>query len=305
MGKSNVKGTKHSRDKRFIFLMLLPALIFIAVFTYYPLLKGVTMAFQDYNLFNINNTKWIGLDNFKEILTPSAMNNFYQVLYNTVKWVVVSLFFQFLIGFALALLLNRPFRGVGLYKGIAFMPYAVSGFVIGIVWRWMYNGTSGVLNDLFMRIGIIDQPIGFLAQTETALNSVIAANIWYGIPFFTIMIGAALQGVPEDLYEAAKVDGAGAFRRFFSITLPFIKPVLVLTLLLRVIWIFNMPDMIYSMTNGGPAGSSRILTSYMIEYIYTNDYGMGSAFGVIIMVILSVYTLIYLRFTKFEDMGDY
>lgn len=305
MGKIRIKSNKHSRDKRFIFLMLLPAFIFIGIFTYYPLLRGVTMAFQDYNLFNINNTKWVGLKNFKDILTPSAMNNFYQVLWNTLKWVIVSLFFQFMIGFALALLLNRPFRGVGLYKGIAFMPYAVSGFVIGIVWRWMYNGTSGVLNDLFMRLGVIDQPIGFLAQTETALNSVIVSNIWYGIPFFTIMIGAALQGVPEDLYEAAKVDGAGVFREFFSITLPFIKPVLILTLLLRVIWIFNMPDMIYSMTNGGPAGSSRILTSYMIEYIYSNDYGMGSAFGVIIMLILSLYTFVYLRLTKFEDMGDY
>lgn len=305
MEKTKKRNLKSVRDKRFIFFMLLPAFIFVAIFTYYPLLKGVTMAFQEYNLFNLNNTKWIGLDNFKEILTPSPMNNFYQVLFNTLKWVVVSLFFQFMIGFALALLLNKPFKGVGLYKGIAFMPYAVSGFVIGIVWRWMYNGTSGVLNDLFMRLGIIDQSIGFLAQTETALNSVIVANVWYGIPFFTIMIGAALQGVPLDLYEAAKVDGAGAFRRFTSITLPYIKPVLVLTLLLRVIWIFNMPDMIYSMTNGGPAGSSRILTSYMIEYVYSNDYGMGSAFGVIIMVLLSVYTLIYLRFTKFEDLGDY
>lgn len=302
--KKMTKSKQH-KNERFIFLMLLPALIFIGIFTYYPLLKGVTMAFQDYNLFNINNTKWVGLDNFKEILTPAVMNNFYQVLYNTLKWVIVSLFFQFMIGFALALLLNKPFKGVGVYKGIAFMPYAVSGFVIGIVWRWMYNGTSGVLNDILLRMGIISQPIGFLAQTSTALNSIIVSNIWYGIPFFTIMIGAALQGVPIDLYEAAKVDGAGVFRKFFSITLPFIKPVLILTLLLRVIWIFNMPDMIYSMTNGGPAGSSRILTSYMIEYIYSNDYGMGSAFGVIIMAILSIYTLIYLRFTKFENMGDY
>lgn len=290
---------------RFIFLMLLPALAFLAVFTYYPLVKGVTMAFQNYNLFNLNNVSWVGLANFKKILTPTPMNNFYAVLGNTVKWVVVSLFFQFFIGFALALLLNKRFPGVGLYKGIAFMPYAISGFVIGIVWRWMYNGTSGVLNDLFMRIGIIDEPIGYLAQTTTSLNSVIVANIWYGIPFFTIMIGAALQGVPEDLYEAARVDGAGVFRRFFSITVPFIKPVVVLTLLLRVIWIFNMPDIIYSMTNGGPAGSSRILTSIMIEYVYSNDFGMASAFGVIIIILLSAYTLFYLRFTKFEDLGDY
>ncbi len=119
-----------------------------------------------------------------------------------------------------------------------------------------------------------------------------------------MMVGAALQGVPLDLYEAARVDGASSLRQFFSITLPFIKPVIVLTLLLRVIWIFNFPELIYSMTDGGPGGSTHIITSYMLEQINSLDYGMGSAVGVVVMLLLSVYTIFYLSLTKFEDTGD-
>lgn len=291
-------------DRWFIFLMLLPAFACLLVFTYYPMCKGITMAFQSYNLFNLSNVKWVGMANFMELFTPSPLNSFYQTLGNTLKWVVVSLLFQFLIGFSIALLLNKAFRGIGLFKGIAFMPWAVSGFVIGIMWRWMFNGTSGVINDMLMRFGILQEPIAFLAEKSTALNSVIFTNVWYGIPFFTMMIGAALKGVPLELYEASTVDGAGRIRQFFSITLPVIKPVLTLTVLLRVIWIFNFPELIYSMTNGGPGGSSHIITSFMLDKINMLDYGMGSAVGVVVMLLLSLYTIFYLSVTRFEDMGD-
>lgn len=288
----------------FIILMLLPALFMVLTFTYYPMFKGIVMAFQDYNLFNITNIKWVGLDNFKELFDPKPGNTFYTTLWNTVKWVVVSLFFQFTIGFALAMMLKKKFRGSGIYQGIIFFPWAVSGFMIGIMWRWMFNGTSGVINDLLVKMGILQQPFGFLSEQSSALNSVIVANVWYGIPFFTIMLTAALQGVPDELYEAASVDGGSAWKQFFMITLPCIKPVLVLTLLLRVIWIFNFPELIYSMTNGGPGGSSHIITSYMMETIKGLDYGKGSAIGVIVILMLSIYTVFYLCVTKFDEMGD-
>ena len=131
---------------------------------------------------------------------------------------VISLFFQFFIGFALAMMLKKKFPGSEIYRGIVFFPWAVSGFMIGIMWRWMFNGTSGVINDVLIKLGILEQPFGFLAEQSSALYSVIVANVWYGIPFFTIMITAALQGVPGELYEAAAVDGASPFKPFFSIT---------------------------------------------------------------------------------------
>ena len=214
---------------------------------------------------------------------------------------LISLFFQFTIGFGLALLLKKKFRGGDLYQGVIFFPWAVSGFLIGIIWRWLYNGTSGVFNDILVRLHILSEPFGFLANTNTALYACIIANIWYGIPYFTIMITASLRGVPSDLYEAANMDGASPVQQFFHITVPSIKSTLLLTLLLRSIWIFNFPDLIYAMTGGGPAGSSNIVTSYMMQLVNHLDYGMASAVGVLCVLIQLIYAIFYLKLTRYGE----
>lgn len=298
--KQKLAGSRN----RFIFFMLLPALILPLIFTYYPMIKGSLMAFQSYNLMNVTNIKWIGLGNFQKLFANTPGNIFYTILKNTAIWVIVSLFFQFTIGFALALLLRKKFRGSSVYQGLIFFPWAVSGFLIGIMWRWMFNGTSGVINDILLRIGIIHSPIAWLASKDTALLSVIIANIWYGIPFFTIMITAALRGVPQELYEAAEVDGANAIGKFFNITIPSIKSVILLTILMRVIWIFNFPDLIYSMTQGGPGGSSHIITSFMMQKVQSLDYGLASALGLLVILFLTVFTIIYFSVTKFGRLED-
>ncbi|RGD63791.1 sugar ABC transporter permease [Lachnospiraceae bacterium OF09-6] len=298
--KSKSKLAKKRR--RFVILMLLPSIIFPLIFTYYPMVRGSMMAFQNYNLMNLKNVQWIGLDNFKNLLKPSIANSFPLTVMNTVKWVVISLFFQFTIGFAMALLLKKKFKGSNIYQGLIFFPWAVSGFIIGIMWRWMYNGTSGVFNDILVnKLHILSQPVGWLADKHIALYACIIANIWYGIPYFTIMITAALRGVSEDLYGAASVDGASALQKFIHITVPSIKSVLLLTVLLRVIWIFNFPDLIYSLTQGGPAGSSNIITSYMMQLVQSLDYGMASAVGVLCILFLVVFAGIYLAVTKYTE----
>ncbi len=289
--------SKKGRDALFITVMLAPAVILVLWQIYYPTFRGILMAFQDYNLNNLNRVKFIGLKNFKELLTPGPFNSFLSSAKNTVIWVFGSLIPQFFIGFTLALLLQKKFRGRGVYQGLISFPWAVSGFIIGIVWRWMFNGTVGVINDLLMRLGLISEPIGWLSQASTSLLSVIISNVWYGIPFFIIMITAALQGVPMDLYEAAEMDGAGKVAQFFVITLPHIKSVLILTTLLRVIWIFGGVDTIIAMTNGGPAGSSQVMTSYMFTLIQDLNYGRASAVGVICLIIMVIYTVIYLKVT--------
>jgi len=287
------------RQRRFIFWMLLPAILFPLFFTYYPMAKGFVMAFQNYNILNINHIQWCGLDNFKALFSRSPGNMFFITIGNTVKWVGISLFFQFTIGFGLALLLKKKFKGSGAYQGCIFFPWAVSGFLIGIIWRWLYNGTSGVFNDIFIRLGILDKPFGFLANSNTALYACIVANIWYGIPYFTIMITAALRGVPADLYEAANMDGASPLQQFIRITVPSIKSTLLLTLLLRTIWIFNFPDLIYAMTNGGPSGSSNIITSYMLQLVNNLDYGAASAVGVLCVLTELIFVVLYLKVTKY------
>ena len=290
------------KRRRFVILMLLPSIIFPLIFTYYPMVRGSMMAFQNYNLMNLKNIHWIGFDNFKNLLKPSIANSFPLTIMNTLKWVVISLFFQFTIGFAMALLLKKKFKGSNIYQGLIFFPWAVSGFIIGIMWRWMYNGTSGVFNDILVnKLHILSQPVGWLADKHIALYACIIANIWYGIPYFTIMITAALRGVSEDLYGAASVDGANALQKFFHITVPSIKSVLLLTVLLRVIWIFNFPDLIYSLTQGGPAGSSNIITSYMMQLVQSLDYGMASAVGVLCILFLVIFAGIYLAVSKYTE----
>lgn len=289
------------RNRRFIFWMILPAVLFPLIFTYYPMARGFVMAFQNYNILNIKNIRWCGFENFKTLFANTPGNSFYATIGNTVQWVLISLFFQFTIGFGLALLLKKKFRGGDLYQGVIFFPWAVSGFLIGIIWRWLYNGTSGVFNDILVRLHILSEPFGFLANTNTALYACIIANIWYGIPYFTIMITASLRGVPSDLYEAANMDGASPVQQFFHITVPSIKSTLLLTLLLRSIWIFNFPDLIYAMTGGGPAGSSNIVTSYMMQLVNHLDYGMASAVGVLCVLIQLIYAIFYLKLTRYGE----
>ncbi|WML46789.1 sugar ABC transporter permease [Neobacillus sp. PS3-34] len=292
-----------SRHGLFIFLCLLPALLLVTVFIYYPLFKGVVMAFQSYSLFDLSNIEFIGLENFKTVMADSA---FKESLINSFYWVFFSLLPQFLIGFIVALLLRRKFRGRGIYQAFIFFPWAMSGFLIGLIWRWMLNGQAGVINDLLIKLNIIDTAIPFLADPTWAMVSVIVANVWYGITFFAIMILAALQSIPDELYEAAKIDGANYIQQLFKVTIPYILPTLIVTTLLRVIWILNFPDLIYSLTNGGPAGSTHILSTFMLEkLIYGQNYGQAAAVGVILIFILLFFSIFYLLATKFNKAGDF
>jgi multiple sugar transport system permease protein len=288
---------------RYIWLSLLPALLLVGLFTFYPFFKGIVMAFQEYKLFDLTNVRYIGFRNFTNAVQDPM---FRDSLANTAYWVFASLIFQFLLGFVLALVLNKPFRGRGVYQGMAFYSWALSGFIIGMIWKWLYNSQIGVVNDLLLRLGIIEERIGFLSDPQWAMRAVISANVWYGIAFFAIMILAALQSVPAELYDAADIDGASGARKLLNVTLPFIMPTIITTTLLRVIWIFNDPSLIYGMTNGGPAGSTHILSSLMLDkIIYGRDYGYASAIGVIMMVMLLLYTLFYLAVTKSEKAGDF
>lgn len=270
---------------------LAPAFLFVAVFTYYPMVRGSQMAFRDWNLYDLTNTPWVGLQNFRTVISDPG---FGRILLNTVVWVIGSIVPQFVIGFVIALWLRRSFRFRGVYQALVFYPWAVSGFLIGLLFRWMFNSEFGVVNDLLTRVGIIDSPIPWLADPNLAMVAVVTANVWYGVTFFTMMILAALQSVPDELLEAAAIDGAGRTRTLFSIVVPTIRTTLVLTLLLRVIWIFNFPDLIWAMTGGGPADQTHIATTWMIQFTQQGNYGVASALGLTIVALLMVFSAVYL-----------
>ncbi|MFE0450228.1 carbohydrate ABC transporter permease [Streptomyces sp. NPDC058914] len=272
-----------------------PAAVFVAIFTYYPMIAGSQMAFRNWNLSDLTDTSWVGLKNFRDVFTDPAWGT---VAGNTLLWVAGSIVPQLVIGFAIALWLRRRFRFRGLYQALIFFPWAISGFLIGILFRWLFNSEFGVVNDLLQRTGLIDEPIAWLADPQTAMIAVLIANVWYGVTFFAIMILAALQSVPDELYEAAALDGAGKARTLFQVTIPYIRTTLALTVLLRVIWIFNFPDLIFGMTGGGPNDETHIVTTWMIKITQQGDYGKASALGLLVVAVLLVFAVFFLLATR-------
>ena len=288
---------------RRVMVLLSPAALFLLLFIYYPIARGVVIAFQNYNMFDMSDTGFCGLANFRAVMEDPYIR-FGQVLINTLLWIVLSLVLQFALGFILALLMRERFRGRGVYAGLVFYTWALSGFAIGLVWAWLFNGQFGLINDILLRAGAISRRIGFLSTPRLAMTAVIVANVWYGTPFFGIMLLAALQSVPKELYESARIDGAGYLTQLFKVTIPYIAPTIVSTTLLRTMWIMNFPDVIYAMTGGGPANSTNILATQMITTVFKQyDYGKGAAIGLMIMMILFVYATIYLRVTARSEEG--
>ena len=284
-------------------LFLLPVLVILLLLFGYPLINSIIMAFQNYKLTAPNDIQFNGLENFAKLFgDPDSM----MILKNSFIYVIVSVLGQFLLGMMLALALKKQFRGRGIYQSIVFLPWAFSGFVVGLIFRWSFNGEYGIVNNLLMKFGLTDHNIAWLGTPGFSLAVVIMAMIWMGIPFFAIMILAALQSIPSDVYEAADVDGCGTVRQLFQITLPYIKPTLITTVLLRTIWIFNSLDMVVIITDGGPANTSQTLPAYMYSKAFGSyDFGFAAALGVILMLILGIYAMVFLKVTKYDKAGDF
>ena len=285
------------------YLFIFPVLLLLALLFGYPLISSTIMAFQNYNLAEPKNIFFNGLGNYKKMMADRDMG---LVIRNSFVYVIASVLGQFLLGLTLALALRKNFPGRGFYQSVVFLPWAFSSFVIGIMFRWSFNGEYGVVNDVLKNLKAISDGIAWLGTPGLSLLVVIFAMIWMGVPFFAIMNLAALQSIPMNTYEAAEVDGCGPIRKFFSITLPFIRPTIIVTLLLRTIWIFNSFDMIVIVTGGGPASTSQTLPSYMYTRAFAGyDFGLAAALGFLLMVLLAIYAVFFLFVTKYNKAGDF
>ena len=292
-----------TKKKMIPYLYVLPILVLLLIMFGYPLIKSVIMSLQDYKLTSSGPAEFNHFENFRKMFVDT---DFLLLLKNSLIYVLVSVIAQFVLGLILALCLKDKFRGRGIYQSIVFLPWAFSAFVVGLMFRWSFNGEYGVVNDLLMKLGIIHENIAWLGTPGLSLAVVIMAMIWMGVPFFGIMILAALQSVPDDIYEAADIDGCGTIRKFFSLTLPFIKPTIIMTVLLRTIWIFNSFDLIVIITGGGPVNYSQTLPSYMYSKAFSSyDFGLASAFGVLLMVILGLYAILFLKISNYDKAGDF
>ena len=294
------KGEEIVKKEKFNFapyILILPACLLMGLIMIYPLGKVFYLSFQHYNPTKPFINGFAGLDNFITIFTKKE---FYNALGVSAKFVACEVVLQLIFGMIVALILNQKFKGRGFFRALTFIPWALSGVLTAVLWSIMFNQHFGVLNDLLAKLGIIKEPIAWLANTKFVLGSVIVAELWRGIPFFAISLLAAMQGLPDDIYEAARVDGSTKFQTFRFITLPMLKNTIVLTTLLRTIWEFNSVDLIYSLTGGGPVGKTTTLSMLIAnQAIKTSNYGYGSALSVVSFAILAVIAVIYMKLSGF------
>ncbi len=290
----NLKGLHRKKFNFWPYLLLSPALLIVTCVVFIPVIEAIVMSLKSYDLRRPNGIEFVGLDNFIEIFTDPI---FWLAFKNTLIWVVLGVGLQFLFGFLLALLLNQKFKGRGIVRAVSLIPWATPGVLIGLMWKWIYDGNYGVLNDLLMKLNIIDEGVIFLSQTSTAFPSVIVTIIWQGIPFFAIMILAGLQGISQEMYEAADIDGASSLQKLFRITIPSLKNVIFITVLLRIIWVSNSVDIIHNMTGGGPSYSTQTLSVYIFNKANVLDLGYSSGMAIFLMLLLAIVAIPYIKNT--------
>ncbi|MCO6005427.1 sugar ABC transporter permease [Actinoallomurus purpureus] len=283
------------------YLLIAPAVVLVVVFLLYPVLSVFWESLRHHNLTRPLDDGFAGLDNYRKMLSDGL---FWRSLRFTGQWVVVEVGLQFVLGLALALVLNRTFVGRGMARALAFSPWAVSGILTTTIWILLYNPTAGIGHYL-ASVGVGEYGTSLLSDPGTTFWAVILAELWKGIPFFAILILADLQSVPTELYEAANVDGAGALRKFSAVTWPHIRRAVIVATLLRAVWEFNNVDLLYTMTAGGPADSTTTLPLYVARTaIHDQNFGYGSALTVAAFVVLTFASLVYLRISSMSFEED-
>jgi multiple sugar transport system permease protein len=281
-------------------VLIAPTVLVFCAVILYPLISAIYLS-----LFSIYTPtlagEWVGVDNYTALL---ASGDFWNAALNTLIWTVGTLMLQLVFGVAMALLLNQSIVFQSLARSLVLFPYFLSTVVAVLVWRWLFNDLYGILNHVLLIAGLIDAPVNWLGQMPNAMISIILVGAWKYFPFVVIVVLARLQSIPEQLYEAATIDGAGPFQRFTDITLPQLRDVLVVVVLLRAIWDFKEFDLIYLMTGGGPVRATQTLSLLVYEEAFRlNRMGMASTYAVAMMLVLLGFTLVYLRQTNRLEEG--
>jgi ABC-type sugar transport system permease subunit len=292
-------GSTTLSDRTVGLLFIAPFVMAALFFMIYPVVEAVRMAFYSYNPLRPELSSFVGFANFEFILRdPLFWDSFWQAT----VWTLLSIVFQAAFGLGVALLLHQALAGIAIFRGLLLFPYIVPTVVIALIWRWIFNPEIGVVNHALQSAGLITQPVYWLSTPSMALASTIMLNVWKYTPFVVICVLARLQTIPLDLYDAAKVDGAGAVRRFLDVTLPQLKEVLIVVIVFRTIWTFNKFEEIYLLTKGGPGTSTFNLAVYSFEQSIANlRLGVGAATGVVMMVMLSIGSIVYLRVSGFGE----
>jgi multiple sugar transport system permease protein len=290
---TRTRGGRARSDRRTVYLLLLPSLLPVLVFSVFPLLRGIYLGFTDAKAGRNVTISFTGLENYRELLSDSLFWSSFRI---GLLWAFSVTVLQFLLALGLALLLNQRLRFRGAARVLAVVPWAMPPVVVGILWRLVYHPDAGLLNEFLHRIGADGLRTTWLGDFNTALPAVIIVGVWAGMPQTTVVLLAGLQGVPRELHEAAAVDGASAWQRFRSVTLPSLMPVIVAITSLDFIWNFNSFGLVYVLTAGGPGGKTMLpmLFAYEEAFRYGN-YGYAAALGNVMVVIVVALLALYLR----------
>jgi multiple sugar transport system permease protein len=281
-------------DLGFAVVLVLPGLALFLAIVAYPLIASIVSGFFKQSLV-VPGRSYVGLHNFRTVLD----NNFWPDLQRTVIFTLGATALPFVLGLGLALALNVHIRGRAVLRGLFLVPWVVPSVVVSFLWLWIFNANYGVLNGLLLKLHLIDSSVAWLGQPSTAMIAVIVAKSWASFPWMMVMLLAGMQTVPGELYEAAAMDGAGSVRRFFSITVPHLRPIAGIVLLLEFIWNFQHFDTIYVLTGGGPAKATTTLAVDLYQTAFTGfDVGKAGALGALWMVILLVLTVAYVQFSE-------
>lgn len=275
-------------------LCILPSLVLVASTLLVPLCLGVAQAFRTSSAEDpFSEGTGAGFGNVLALLGDPALPT---VVANTVVWTIVCLLVQSSLGLVMALALNGEARILAYLRPVLFLPWAIPSILVGLFWKVLITPGTSFLPGLLCRLGLLDQPSDLLAKPADALWGPILAYIWIGIPFFAITSLAALQTIPRDLHEAMELDGASAWERFRSITLPLIAPTLLIAVLLRTVWIANFGDLVWIMTQGGPAGASQIVPTFIYTTAFVDlDDGRAAAMALVQVCVLTLYACVILR----------
>lgn len=280
----------------FGWLLVGPAMLFIAVIVAWPLAETIRLSFMEAGL---GGEEYVGLANYQDLVDS---RKFHQTIIRTFYWMFLSVGLKLVLGLIGATLLNAAVPGRGLFRVLVMPPWVIPIAIGMIGWLWLYNGYFGVLSGTLMQLGITDGPTEFLAYKRSAFYSAVAADVWVGTPMVTLFFLAAMQGVSRDLYEAAWVDGASRWYRFRRITIPQIMPVIVSMSLLSAIFTFNSFEIIWILTEGGPRGATTTLIVDTYKTAISNfKFGEGSARAVIIVILLGIFSILYLQVLKFVN----
>lgn len=294
-------------------LFLLPMIIALAIVAGWPLLRTIWFSFTDTSLTNLYGGKWVGFDNYLSWITLSSGRTvwrgtlvdaaWWNAVWNTVRFAFVSVGLETIFGLIVALVLHQEFKGRGLVRAVVLIPWAIPTIVSARMWGWMFNDQFGLINDILLRLSLIDQKIAWTASADTAMTAVLIVDVWKTTPFMALLCLAGLQMVPKDIYEAARLDGVNPIKVFFRITLPLIRPALMVAIIFRMLDALRIFDLIYVLTPN--SSSTKTMSVISRENLIEFDrFAYGSAQSTLLFLFIGLFVVLFVWLGRVNISGE-